>query len=467
MEVRCSSPPTSLWFGGTTILVGLRTGRCDVFESKAIKMTNTVVSSTRGPVTALGYVIPSGILLSQTTCTVSANATSFSRPTQLLTTRDLKPAEAPVMDVFSPLKRKEVDPDIDTGERKEKRMKESISTLSKSTHKRISAAIVDIAKPKSSNTHRDEIRSKERQMEKDSMKALTLKSKLDKSHMDGDNVRPQHDTKSEKANRRATNSLVTKPALQASTKHNLSPEKAKTTSPGKSILKNTSPLAETVTKNSAPAEREKSPRKSILKDNSGTELRKSSHSPRTRNVTRNVQDEEISPLDDVLPDFDMASPVPTFRRKSPEKAIAPRASPEIRSTRHGSATSKDGNDSVYVSDLWDTNREPKLPVTLPPTTTIIPASRIASKPADGPSPEMLPADVNSAVLEIQTVLRRDIERLWLDMLRQFVSFRSEMGQKWEGEVGRLRQENEMLKGEIESLKKEAGKRNDRSVWRLT
>jgi hypothetical protein len=52
------------------------------------------------------------------------------------------------------------------------------------------------------------------------------------------------------------------------------------------------------------------------------------------------------------------------------------------------------------------------------------------------------------------------------MLRQFVSFRGEMGQWWEGEVGRLRRENELLRGEVESLKKEAGKRNERSGWKL-
>ena len=78
----------------------------------------------------------------------------------------------------------------------------------------------------------------------------------------------------------------------------------------------------------------------------------------------------------------------------------------------------------------------------------------------------MPADTGSAVLEIQTVLRRDIERLRIDMLRQFVSFRGEMGQMWEGEVGRLRRENELLRGEVEGLKKEAGKRNERSGWKL-
>jgi hypothetical protein len=75
----------------------------------------------------------------------------------------------------------------------------------------------------------------------------------------------------------------------------------------------------------------------------------------------------------------------------------------------------------------------------------------------------LSADVGSAVLEIRTVLRRDIERLRMDTLRQFVSFRSEM---WEGEVGRSRWENEFLSGGVESLRKEAGKRNDRPVRKL-
>lgn len=70
-------------------------------------------------------------------------------------------------------------------------------------------------------------------------------------------------------------------------------------------------------------------------------------------------------------------------------------------------------------------------------------------------------------MEIQTSLRRDIERLRLDMLRQFVTFRNEIGQKWEGEVDRLRSENESLKGEVERLRKEGRKRDDeRNRWRL-
>jgi cell division protein FtsB len=70
-------------------------------------------------------------------------------------------------------------------------------------------------------------------------------------------------------------------------------------------------------------------------------------------------------------------------------------------------------------------------------------------------------------MEIQTSLRRDIERLRLDMLRQFVTFRNEIGQKWEGEVDRLRAENDSLKGEMEKLRKERRERDDeRNRWRL-
>jgi len=86
--------------------------------------------------------------------------------------------------------------------------------------------------------------------------------------------------------------------------------------------------------------------------------------------------------------------------------------------------------------------EPGRPVTVPGALTANNFPRIAPKvPPMIVPPAPLSADAGSAVLEIQTVLRRDIERLRIDILRQFVSFRSEMGQKWEGEVGRLRWEN--------------------------
>lgn len=79
----------------------------------------------------------------------------------------------------------------------------------------------------------------------------------------------------------------------------------------------------------------------------------------------------------------------------------------------------------------------------------------------------LPADLGSAVVEIQTVLRQDIERLRLDMVRQFISFRSEMGQKWEGEVDRLRRENDSLKGEVETMRRERDRKSDSTGrWKL-
>jgi len=80
----------------------------------------------------------------------------------------------------------------------------------------------------------------------------------------------------------------------------------------------------------------------------------------------------------------------------------------------------------------------------------------------------LPVELGSAVVEIQTVLRRDIERLRLDMVRQFISFRSEMGQKWEGEVDRLRRENESLKGELDTMRRERDRKSDGTgkQWKL-
>jgi hypothetical protein len=85
-----------------------------------------------------------------------------------------------VLDIFSPLKRKESEIEI-AGERKEKRLKESMTNLAKSTrdvNKRFSTVInADGKKEKSTNhsTKRDDIRIKEREMEKESMKALTQK----------------------------------------------------------------------------------------------------------------------------------------------------------------------------------------------------------------------------------------------------------------------------------------------------
>ena len=92
-----------------------------------------------------------------------------------------------VLDIFSPLKRKESEIEI-AGERKEKRLKEATTNLDKSTrdvNKRFSTVInADGKKEKSINhsTKRDDIRMKEREMEKESMKALTQKGSSPQIH---------------------------------------------------------------------------------------------------------------------------------------------------------------------------------------------------------------------------------------------------------------------------------------------
>jgi hypothetical protein len=89
---------------------------------------------------------------------------------------------ADVLDVFSPLKRKDVD--SENTERKEKRMKES-NGLDKSTRggtKRFSTVIDSNEKNDKtrekllSRSKRDDIRSKEREMDKEAVKALSTKS---------------------------------------------------------------------------------------------------------------------------------------------------------------------------------------------------------------------------------------------------------------------------------------------------
>jgi hypothetical protein len=85
-----------------------------------------------------------------------------------------------LLDVFSPLKRKDGETDSG-GERKEKRLKESTAKLEKSTRegsKRFSAVInVDGKKEKfvNNSTRRDDIRVKDREMDRETMKALTQK----------------------------------------------------------------------------------------------------------------------------------------------------------------------------------------------------------------------------------------------------------------------------------------------------
>lgn len=87
---------------------------------------------------------------------------------------------ADFLDVFSPLKRNNIDPEP-SGERKEKRLKESTTKFDKSTRgasKRFSTVIIHDDKkenPYNHSTRRDEIRTKEHEMDEEAMKLLTPK----------------------------------------------------------------------------------------------------------------------------------------------------------------------------------------------------------------------------------------------------------------------------------------------------
>lgn len=75
----------------------------------------------------------------------------------------------------------------------------------------------------------------------------------------------------------------------------------------------------------------------------------------------------------------------------------------------------------------------------------------------------LPVDIGTAVMDIQTTLRSDIERLRLEVVKQFVSFKAEMGKKWKDEVEYLRDENVALKKRLEDLKREM-KNKEKGSW---
>jgi hypothetical protein len=233
--------------------------------------------------------------------------------------------------------------------------------------------------------------------------------------------------------------------------------------PGKTVL----PL-QTSTKDNISAEKlhVKSPRKSILKatirDIVPTDLKARSPSPRRR----------ISQTDSIdavqLPDLEKESPVTMIRRK----IISPQRPKTIGSStnliRSISPLPESSKKSDIDTDLWSNIVKPVRSSTLQAAVVekALHSLKNPQSPAKNTTSE-LPADLGSAVLEIQTGLRRDIERLRLDMVRQFVSFRNEMGQKWEGEVDRLRQENEILKNELNTLKTEREiKLKERGNWQL-
>ena len=188
-------------------------------------------------------------------------------------------------------------------------------------------------------------------------------------------------------------------------------------------------------------------------------------------------------MDDILPPMsEKESPIPLFRRKSPEWGrsftnFSPgtihmgsplRSVSVIPAQSSPKKKKEEDTEKKDEMDIWTTTIEPN------PTNSAS-ISKDKSRHNDSEEPRKrnhitdvgkttpttdVTPDLASAVLEIQTVLRRDVERLRLDMVRQFISFRSEMGQKWEGEVDRLRRENESLKEELDTLKKDNDKKRD-------
>jgi hypothetical protein len=75
-------------------------------------------------------------------------------------------------------------------------------------------------------------------------------------------------------------------------------------------------------------------------------------------------------------------------------------------------------------------------------------------------------DLTTAVTELQTVMRGEVERLRMDMIRQFITFKTEMGRKWDSEVVALRRENEGLREELLGLKRREMERKGSSSWKL-
>jgi hypothetical protein len=172
-----------------------------------------------------------------------------------------------------------------------------------------------------------------------------------------------------------------------------------------------------------------------------------------------LQDREDGGDPTNLPDLEKVSPIITIRRKSPER---PKniSSDIIRSVSPLPQSPKKGGEG----DLWTAVTQPIQTYNAPPVAA---EKKVQSSKNKFEPPGELPENLGSAVLEIQTVLRRDIERLRLDMVRQFVSFKSEISQKWEGEVDRLRQENEMLTVELNTLKKQQEKKKEeRGNWHM-
>jgi hypothetical protein len=177
------------------------------------------------------------------------------------------------------------------------------------------------------------------------------------------------------------------------------------------------------------------------------------------------------------------SPIPLFRRKSPERPRSFTIGAGAETTKLGSPlrsasfvrtqsplSKKEEEEEPQKKgdvDIWTTTLDTKSPSPSKNSKgpehlnkSGVPKKR--NQPADNSatSSSEVPADLASAVLEMRIMLRGDVERLRLDMVRQFVSFRTEMGQKWEDEVEQLRRENGVLKEELDTLKKENDRKRD-------
>lgn len=173
----------------------------------------------------------------------------------------------------------------------------------------------------------------------------------------------------------------------------------------------------------------------------------------------------------VLPDLEIESPVPNFRRKSPERhetRIDNHERSPVNLLRTTSQPISSPKKHRSENDLPTAKDERQKRTATIPSTLLEKGTRTHVKRViDTDIPNPIPSELGSLVLEIQTGLRRDIERLRLDMFRQFVSFRNEVGQKWEGEVERLRKENDSLRRELDTLKKEQERKSDgMGIWKL-
>lgn len=149
------------------------------------KNSEAMVGRVGSAILNMGWVLPLMIVLIQISAANSKiRPISRGKEVGLVQEKGLSDRELPadMLDVFSPLKRKDFGSDND--ERKEKRMKESSNAFDKSTraNKRFSTVIdsnekADKTKEKHlTRSKRDDIRIKEREMDKEALKALSSRT---------------------------------------------------------------------------------------------------------------------------------------------------------------------------------------------------------------------------------------------------------------------------------------------------